>query len=253
MADRIVRISDDFWNFRGSFKLAGVIEIGTQASLVRRKSGGFVLLDAYTFTGDVAREVMALTDQGAAVESILNLHPFHTVHVPAVAAQFPDARLYGTERHVAKAPKLRWESLRTDDPQLHALFADDLTFDVPRGVDFISEDQSVHFSSVLAFHPGSRSLHVDDTLTWLKLPFVSRLIFHPKLRPALERRAGAVADFRAWAQALAERCEQVDHIFTAHTRPLVPSGPDAPSVAARVRQALERVEKTLRAHDKRFG
>jgi hypothetical protein len=33
----IIPISDSFWNVRGSYKIRGLIDVGTQASLVRRK------------------------------------------------------------------------------------------------------------------------------------------------------------------------------------------------------------------------
>lgn len=46
MADRIVEISEDFWNIRGSFKIGGLLDIGTQASLARLGDGRYVLLDS---------------------------------------------------------------------------------------------------------------------------------------------------------------------------------------------------------------
>ena len=253
MGDRIINIGDGFWNIRGSFKVGGIVEIGTQASLVRLASGGFVLLDAYTLTGPVEREVMALTDQGRAVEAILNLHPFHTIHTKASAAQFPSARLYGTARHKAKAPGLDWEALTTDDPELHEQLSADLSFTVPRGVDFIASNESLHFSSVLAFHPASRTLHVDDTLTWSTLPLVKGLVFHPTLKSVLERRPGAVADFRQWALELADRCEDVEHLVTAHMRALPPASSAGTPLSDRVRTALKKVEKVLSAHERRHG
>ena len=36
---RILKLSADFWNIRGSFKLGGLLDIGTQASLLRLASG----------------------------------------------------------------------------------------------------------------------------------------------------------------------------------------------------------------------
>lgn len=106
-SDRIIEVGDRFWNIRGSFKI-GFLDIRTQASLVRLSSGGFALLDAYTLQGDVEREVRQLTDGGAAIKAVINLHPFHTVHVKRVAEQLPDATFYGTARHVEKAPEVRW-------------------------------------------------------------------------------------------------------------------------------------------------
>jgi hypothetical protein len=61
MSGQFIRVSEGFWNIRGSFKIAGVIDVGTQASLVRLTSGKFVLLDSYTLSGAVKRQVNELT------------------------------------------------------------------------------------------------------------------------------------------------------------------------------------------------
>ena len=259
MADRIIQISDRFWNIRGSFKI-GIIEAGTQASLVRRANGKLVLLDSYTLSGAVEREVAALSNDGRDLEAILNLHPFHTIHVRRVHERFPDAKLYGTARHHAKAPELPWEPERTEDPSLHAMFADDFDFSVPRGVDFISKNENVHFSSVLAFHRASQTIHVDDTLIYTRLPKPARLLgrqdltmFHPTLAKALERRAGASADFRAWAEELATAWRDAENLCAAHTGALTAERNRGDSIAARIRKALAKVEPKLRAHERKYG
>jgi hypothetical protein len=89
----------------------GLIDIGTQCSLVRRASGKFVFLDSYTLDGAAQREADALTNGGKDVEAILNLHPFHTVHVRAMHQRYPKARLYGTARHPSRLPGLPWEKM----------------------------------------------------------------------------------------------------------------------------------------------
>ncbi len=239
-------IGEGFWNVRGSFRTLKVVEIGTQCSLVQLTSGGFVLLDAYLPTGDALHSLLELTDDGRAVEAIVNLHPFHTIHVKGVAARFPNARLYGTERHVARAPDLTWDPVRTEDSALGEVFGDELQFTVPPGVDFVHANESLHFASVLAFHPRSKTLHVDDTLTYVALPLVGGLRFHPTLGKVLQGRPGAVAEFRAWAEGLIERCADIDHLCTAHMRTLPPE--DGTPVAERVRRALAKAESVLAAH-----
>ncbi len=253
MADQLIPIADGFWNIRGVFRVAGVLNVGTQSSLARLQSGRFVLLDSYTLQGEVLDRVLEITDGGRGIEAVLNLHPFHTVHVKRVAEQFPDAKLYGTARHPAKAPDLRWEPEHTEDAALHERYADDFDFTVPRGVDFIPANENLHFASVLAFHRATRTLHVDDTLGWVDLPLVGGLSFHPTLRWTLEKRPGAARDFREWAHELIDRSEEVDFICTAHGPALPPKPREGRHVVDRVRKALERVDRVLAAHERRYG
>lgn len=253
MADRLVRITDTFWNIRGSFKLGGLLDIGTQASLARLESGRFVMLDAYTLQGSVKDEIFALTDGGAAIEAVLHLHPFHTIHVERIAEQLPHAVHYGSTRHRTRAPAVSWSPLSIESPELAAHFAADFRFSVPAGVPLISLDERLHFSSVLAYHRASRTLHVDDTLTWSTLPLVGGLVFHPTLAKVLERRPGAVAEFRAWAHELIELCAEVDHLVTAHMRALPPDPRVSPRLHERVRDALRKVEPALVQHERRWG
>ena len=247
---RIIEIAEGFWNIRGAFRIRGVIDIGTHASLVRVKSGGFVFLDSYTLSGRVADTVATLTDSGRRVEAIVNLHPFHTVHVKAVAAAFPNAKLYGTRRHVKRFPDLRWEAEPTEGEPFADLFREDFDFTVPLGVQFVPANENLHFASVLAIHRASRTLHVDDTLNWLPWPAGSRLAFHPTLPAVLERRPGAVADFRAWAESLIERCSTIDHVCTAHARAADVTGAD--KITAQVTAALRRVRVALALHEARY-
>jgi hypothetical protein len=246
MAEKIIEVADGFWNIRGVFKLGGVLNIGTQASLVRLRDGRFVLLDSYTLPADILKRVRGLTDGGKGVDAILNLHPFHTSHVKRAHAQFPDARLFGTARHVARAPELPWQDLRVEDPALHETFAGDLEFSVPDGVDFISDAPNLHFSSVLAYHPASQTVHVDDTFSVVKLPLVGGLSLHPMLGKALIKAPGSVPAFRAWAEGLAERWGTARNLCAAHSATLL-------SQADQMRAALAKVEKTLRKHEKRHG
>ena len=99
MSHHIESISDDFWNIRGSFRVLGLLDVQTQCSLIRLRSGGYAMLDSYTLEGDVRERVLARTDAGRAVEAVINLHPFHTMHIDAMRPLFPEAKHYGTARH----------------------------------------------------------------------------------------------------------------------------------------------------------
>jgi len=246
--ERIVEIADGFWNIRGSFRVGGVLQIGTHASLVRLEDGRFVLLDSYTLPDDVLGVVRDLTSGGKDIDDILNLHHFHTIHVAPAHRQFPKARLFGSERHVRKASALKWQEMRVDDPGLEAEFPG-LEFSVPDGVDFISDNPKVHFSSVLAYHRASKTLHVDDTLNYIKAPVIGGLAFHLTLANALEKRAGAGKDFASWAGTMAERWSDAQTICAAHSAVLT----DISDFQAAIRVALGKVQKILNKHDRAHG
>lgn len=260
MADPIIEVAEDFWNFRGSYKIGGVVDVGTHASLVRRSNGRFVLLDAYTFSDAVVSYIGDLTRGGRDIEAILNLHPFHTLHVENAHKQYPDATLYGTARHRKRFPGLPWHELSTDAAALHERFGVDLGFSVPQGVDFISADENVHFSSVLVFHRASLTIHSDDTLMYLGLPRLMKLFglgdavsFHPTLGKALERRAGAARDFRTWAEGMIEEWKDAANLCAAHTATLLGRDNHGDSIHARLTRALRKVESTLRKHEGKYG
>jgi len=260
LSAKIFQIGDNFWNIRGSFKIAGLIDIGTQASLVRRKNGKFVFLDSYTLSGAVEREIDELTNDGEDIEAVLNLHPFHTIHVKRMHERYPHAKHYGTARHLSRFPGLEWQEICTEDTELHTMYADDFDFSVPRGVDFISDDENVHFSSVLALHRASKTIHVDDTLMYIRLPVLMRFFgltdamsFHPTLAKVLEKRPGASKDFTQWAEELADTWHDAENLCAAHTTALLAENNDGASVHDRMIKALDKVQSTLTAHERKYG
>lgn len=260
MGTKILQISDDFWNIRGSFKIAGFIDIGTQAALVRRANGKFVFLDSYTFDRQTQKELDELTNNGADVQAVLNLHPFHTLHVEFMQQQYPKAKHYGTARHLSKFAALKWQALRTEDAELHDKFASELDFSVPAGVDYISDDESVHFSSVLAYHRDSRSIYSDDTLMYIRLPMLMRVLgmsdsfsFHPTLSKVLLKRRGATHEFSAWAAQLADEWQDAENLCAAHTTTLLGADNKGDNIHDRIINALKKVQSTLDSHEKKYG
>ena len=256
MTNDFVQFADGFWNIRGSFKIGGLLDVGTHCSLVRLSDGSFVFLDSYTLSDAVRAEVDRLTDGGANVAAILNLHPFHTLHCAWMHEAFPHADLYGTARHKSKLPGLAWHDDRCEGDALAERFGDDVAFSVPRGVPLVCEDESVHFSSVLAFHRASGTIHVDDTFNYLDkgfplsaTPLTGKLAFHPTLGKALEHRAGAADEFREWAIDLGIDWADARRIATAHNAALELDG-DFPE---RVGAALGEVKSVLDRHRARHS
>lgn len=221
MVRRLVNLGSGFWNIRCTMKIAGVINIGTQVSIVRLKSGRFVLLDSYALNGEIRELVMALTKDGALVEAVLNLHPFHTLHCEAMARDFPQARFYGSERHHRHCPGVPWQTDTVESDSVAEKYRTELQFSLPAGIDYISNDEEVHAGSLLAFHPASRAIHVNDTLNVLPVPAflrgrVPRLVLHPSLKRALAPDAGASQDFCAWLELLGRRRSNARTLCATH-------------------------------------
>lgn len=251
MADELLDLGNGFWNLRGSFRIGAVLNVGTHASILRLSSGRFVMLDSYELRGKVRDQVMSLTDGGRALEAVVNLHPFHTVHCAAIRRDFPRARLYGTARHLQMMPELDWEPQTSDSPELAARYSEDLTLTRPAGIDLVTGDDRVHAGSVLAWHPASATLHVDDTLNLLPVPGLlrgilppPRLFLHPTLPKALSPMSGSVRDFRNWVQRLATECRGLRHLVVAHDghREFAP-GAFPPALLAALRRATPRLER----------
>ncbi|MEW9856471.1 hypothetical protein [Novosphingobium sp. M1R2S20] len=246
------QLSDGFWNLRGKFKIAGVIDIGTQMSVARRANGRFIILDSYSADGADREQLLSLTDGGRKVDAIINVHPFHTLHCRAFHGLFPEARLIGTRRHRDKLPDLPWEQGVIEDAAVQAEFEEDFAFSVPRGVDFICPDESVHVASVLVRHRASGIVHVDDTINVFQPPRLLRAIlpqpklrFHPMLAKALQNRPGAADEYAAWARLLAEEWSDTRIVCAAHSAiRTLPQG----GWRAELLSALDAVEKTLKAH-----
>lgn len=250
------QLAENFWNFRGAFKIAGLLDVGTQMSLIRRPSGRFLLIDSFSVSGADRGALLNLTDGGAAIDAIVNVHPFHTLHCKAAHELAPKARLFGTQRHREQAPELPWEPGLIEDIATQSEFGE-LAFSIPDGLDLVTADDRVHAASVLVRHRASGIVHVDDTLMVLAAPGFLRdvlpqswLRFHPMLAKALQPRAGAADDFAAWARALAEIWADTRIVCAAHStvRRLATGG-----WHKEITHALADVGKTLDEHRSRYG
>jgi hypothetical protein len=69
-------------------------------SLIRRKSGKFIVIDAANLSPTAFEELNRITDNGKKIEAVVHTHPFHTSYVRSFAQKYPDAALYGCPRHL---------------------------------------------------------------------------------------------------------------------------------------------------------
>ena len=223
MADQIHDLGNGFWNIQGTFKIGGLVDIGTQCSLVQLASGKFIFLDSYCLKDDVRAEVMALTNNGQDVEAVLNLHPFHTVFCEEMASDFPNAKFYGSERHHKKIPSVNWESDYVESEAVTSRYPE-LEFSLPRGIHYIHPNEHIHASSLLAYHPVSKSLHVDDTfvtppdfLPSIITGFLPEIALHPTTKKALLEEPNAGEAYCDWANEVANQWSETRNFCAAHS------------------------------------
>lgn len=245
MSDTLVKPAPRFWCVRGSFKLGGFMDIGTQCALIERPSGTHLFLDSYPLKGAVRQEIMARTDNGKTVEAVLNVHPYHTTHCAQMARDFPGAAFFGSARHHAQVPEVVWENDPVESDAVAARFPE-LAFSLPRGIAYIHEKDHVHAGSLLVFHRESGTLYVDDTFNVLPVPKVlqkmtgiRRLRLHPTLQTALTGGPDAGWAFCDWMEEIAREWAQTRTLCAAHSG-MVRFGP------GEFAETLSEIVKTVR-------
>ncbi|MCA0943262.1 hypothetical protein LCM08_25005 [Salipiger pacificus] len=155
------------------------------------------------------------------MEAVFNLHPFHTLHCAAMARDFPTAKFYGSERHCRVCTSVPWETERVESAAVADRYSRDLQFSLPAGIQYFSANEKVHAGSLLAFHPASGSLHVDDTLNVLPVPgalrgYLPRLVLHPTLGAAMNAEDGAEEKFCRWLEEIGARWCGTKSVCAAH-------------------------------------
>ncbi len=248
------QLAEDFWNFRGHHRIGGLLDVGTQMSLIRRSNGRYLVVDSYALDEDARAGLLAQTGNGDLVEAIINVHPFHTLHCYSMHQLLPRARMIGTRRHQQQAPTVRWDAAVIEDAATQEQFRDDLAFSTPEGLDLVTSDDKVHAASVLVRHRRSGIVHVDDTLNVLAAPGwlggllpQSRLKFHPMLGKALRAVPEAADAFARWARALASEWADTPTVCAAHSAVRTLRQGDW---QREVLQALADVEPVLERHRK---
>jgi len=254
MYKKLIEIGKGFWNIRGTFKILGLYDIQTQMSVLQLNSGNFVVVDCVQLTEEIKTELNQLTENGTKVDAFLAVHPFHTEHIKEFCQLYPTFQnYYGCPRHQRQNPAVNWKGL-LNDPAVQQKWEPEISLSIPAGSNFIDPkpESTNHFSSVLVYHKNSRTIHVDDTITYIPpdVGITGALLsltgwksgyaaFHPAIKGAgLLPEIESPYHFRDWVKGLLATWD-FDNICTAH-------------MGNKVGGAKEMVAELLKSSDKMF-
>ncbi|KAJ3192790.1 hypothetical protein HK101_005964 [Irineochytrium annulatum] len=220
-------ITPGFFNLRTSFtRLMGMLDIGTHMSFLKLNSGKFLVIDTVELNDQSKAEVDRITDNGKLIEAVVATHPYHTLYFPAFYKLYPDAKYYGTPRHLKVQPEIPWAG-DVNEESVRKLWEPEIEMRIPEGSEFVYPlpETSNHFNNVFVFHKASRTVHVDDTILISNSPgFLLRLIgfkegsmmFHPSMSgPGLYPNEDAPKQFICWLEKMMNDWD-FDSMASAH-------------------------------------
>lgn len=205
---RIKEIANGFYNVRASFKiLVGIIDIGTHMSFIKLPSGKFLVIDTVPLDDELKKEIDQLTNNGTDIEAVVATHPFHTLAFPGFYQAYPNVPYYGTPRHIRNQKEIPWagniqNELKRWEP--------DVQMRIPDGAEFVNPQPESynHFVSVWVYSPAARTIHVDDTISYIENPNLlfklagkraNQMEFHMSIKgPGLYQTEDAPVVFKQW-------------------------------------------------------
>lgn len=171
----LVELRPGFWHVRTQFKvLRGLIDLGNHMALVRLSSGSFVAIDAVEPDASLKQAIDDLTDGGEKLEAVLATHPFHTLGFPGFYKHYPNAKYYGTPRHLRRQTDIPWAG-SIDACETRRAFEPDLDIRVPPTgaceFDNPKPPATNHFANAWVFHKPSKVAFNDDMVILIDSPW----------------------------------------------------------------------------------
>mmetsp|Transcript_1561 Transcript_1561/g.2793 ORF Transcript_1561/g.2793 Transcript_1561/m.2793 type:complete len:319 (-) Transcript_1561:317-1273(-) len=232
--EHFIEVAPGFWNCRVDF-IVFKVNIKSHMSVARLSNGDFVSIDAVTLSSKAKSELDQLTQNGEKLVGCLHTHPFHTMAIPAFHAAYPGTdhrKYYGCPRHLKKiredssgAPITWAGDLNTCAARDR--FLPDLEMRIPAGSEFVNPKppNANHFSNVFVFHPASKVVVQDDTVTYIRKPLIVMRVlglgpysmhFHSSIKgPGLKPTPEAPLEFIAWFQKMLDDWD-FDTLISAH-------------------------------------
>jgi hypothetical protein len=222
---KITQVGEGFYNLRASFKvLAGILDIGTHMSFIKLPNGKYLVIDTVPLDDSIKQEIDQLTNKGQDIEAVIATHPFHTLAFPSFYSKYPNVPYYGTPRHLRNQKNIPWEGNIMDHLDK---WIPDVQMRIPAGAEFINPQPESynHFTSVWVFAQNARTLHVDDTVSYVDNPTILYKIFgkkagsmefHMSIKgPGLYQTEEAPEQFKQWVLDILNDWD-FDNICTAH-------------------------------------
>lgn len=177
-----IAIGTNFWTLRSSFKVSG-IKVKVHCSLIKLSTGKFLLIDTVKFSEQAVLELNQFTNGGRDLEAVLVTQPlindYYTVCLSTCANMYPNAKYFGTPRHLRKIESVTWQPQSMAEPaMLRQWETEEIFMRIPEGAEFENPDKNCTFSSVHVFHKPSRTIHVSETILYndKKPGFLGRMI-----------------------------------------------------------------------------
>jgi len=252
---RIVEIGPGFYNIRSGFKsFKGLINIGTQMSLIRLNNGEFIAIDTVELDDELKAEIDQLTDNGTNLTTVIATHPFHTLAFPGFHAAYPNSTYIGTPRHIRNIKSIPWTAdISKED--VRARWAPDIEMRIPAGAEFNAPVPEAfnHFNAVWVYHRPSATVHIDDTVCYFENPGLllkaagkknDHMEFHMSMSgPGLYPTPDSPKIFKKWVEDILADWD-FDNMCTAHTGNKIGGAKEA------LRQTLEKAEHIFKKLEK---
>ena len=264
-------LNNGFYNLQTAFYPVRLINIGTHMSLCRLKNGNFLVIDTAPLDAVAKDDVDRITNKGQLIEAVIATHPYHTIFFEPFHKLYPSSNIkwYGTSRHLSEIKNVPWETNEVDifkpnSPILNKWESEGVYMSIPEGAEFINPG---HFSCVFVFHRPSRTLHVDDTISYfdetsgfinyLCLLFVlpvsigsTGLYFHPSMfstkpKDGLLNTKEAAYDFKLWLLKLIDHWD-FNNLCVAHKGRMLGGAQRA------VRDLIDEYDKQFVAYSKKY-
>ncbi|KAJ3225170.1 hypothetical protein HK099_007253 [Clydaea vesicula] len=201
-------------------------------SIIKKENGKFICVDTVNLNPELKAEIDSLTSNGSLIEAVIATHPYHTLAFPDFYLNYPNAKYFGTPRHlkIFDNTVIPWDSELLCENSLRQ-FEPDLYLRIPDGAEFVNPlpPTTNHFSNIFVFHAKSKTLHNNDTIMVFENPgfllsFFAKhgdVKFHRSITgPGLYPTKEAPFQFKNWLEKLILDWD-FDNICSAHNGNLI--------------------------------